>query len=129
MPKSIRPSGPHILEITIIDQYFNEAKRSASFRFEEDRSPPSIRFTSPQGGLSVGAGSEILLRVAAADAEGGVKYVQFFLNDRLLSNDPLPPYELSYIANLKPGTYPIKARATDLAGNSTEDFLQISIVP
>lgn len=127
MPKSIKLSGQHALAITVIDQYFNEAKQSASFRFEEDRSSPSIRLTSPQGGLFIRAGSEILLRAAAADREGGVKHIQFFLDDRLLSNDPLPPYELSYTANLKPGTYTIRARATDLAGNTAEDALQISV--
>ena len=127
MPKSIKPSGTHTLEITVIDQYFNEVKKAISFRFGEDTSPPSIHLTSPQEGLQILPGTEILLRAKADDAEGGIKNVQFFLNDRLLSNDPLPPYELFYKTDLKPGTYRIKARATDLAGNSAEDSATVII--
>ncbi|MBI4129342.1 hypothetical protein HY464_01465, partial [Candidatus Peregrinibacteria bacterium] len=129
MPKSIKPSGTHTIEITVIDQYFNEVKKSVSFRFLEDHTPPSVRLTSPQENLTIHPGTEILLRATADDAEGGVKHVQFFLNDRLLSNDPLPPYELSYKADLKPGTYTLKARATDLAGNGAEDFAEVSVIP
>lgn len=129
MPKSIKPSGSHTLDITLIDQYFNEARKSVPFRFSEDRSPPSIHFTSPQENLSIHPGTEVLLRAKASDGEGGVKHVQFFLNDRLLTNDPLAPYELSYTANLKPGIYSLKVRATDLAGNVSENQVTIIIAP
>ena len=127
MPKSIKHSGTHTVEITVIDRYFNEVKRSVSFRFGEDRSPPSIHLTSPKEGISLHQGTEIFLRATANDADGGIKHVQFFLNDRLLSNDPLPPYELSYTTDLKPGTYQIKARATDLAGNAGEDVMELRV--
>lgn len=126
LPKSLQ-SGIHMLDVTLVDAYFNEARARASFRIGKDASPPSIRLQSPSDGTSFSAGSDILLRASATDSESGIKHVQFLLNDRLLSNAPLPPYELSYTANLKPGTYTITVRATDLAGNTAEDDVTLIV--
>ena len=127
VPKSIKVSGAHTLDVILIDQYFNEVKKNVSFRFGEDRSPPSVRITSPKDGATVHRSEKLLLRADAEDAEGGMKYVQFFLNDRLLSNDPALPYELSYDADLKAGQYTLRVKATDLAGNSAEDTAVITV--
>lgn len=126
LPKSLQ-SGTRTLDVTLVDAYFNEARARTSFRIGKDTSPPSIRLQSPTDGATFLSGTDILLRASATDRESGVKHVQFFLNDRLLSNDPLPPYELSYTANLKPGMYTLKARATDLAGNTAEDSVTITV--
>ena len=127
VPKSVREEGEHSLEVTIVDEYFNEVKDSVSFRFEEDRSPPDVRFTLPVGDMRLTSGGVLTMRAEAQDNEGGVKYVQFFLNERLLSNDPLPPYELLYPVDLKPGSYTLRVKATDFAGNSDEDTAMLTI--
>ena len=126
-PRSMKADGLHTLTITVVDEYYNEASASASFRFQDDNTPPSVRFISPSAGSFVPSGAPLLLRASADDGEGGLKYVQFYLGTRLLSTKPNAPYELLYDAEIRPGTYELRAVATDFAGNESEDSVDITI--
>jgi hypothetical protein len=66
---------------------------------------------------------------AEASDDGGIKVVQFFLNERLLSNDAAEPYSLTYPSDLRPGSYTLSVKATDFAGNSMEDKVEVNVVP
>ena len=127
--QSVSPAGMHTLEVLLTDRYFNTVADSVQFRFGEDTGRPTVRFVEPAGGRSVPRGATLALRVEARDPDGGIKYVQFYLDDTLLSTKPKEPYEMTYAADLAPGTHRLRARAEDLAGNSAEDDVDIIIEP
>jgi len=127
VPRSVKESGEHTLTVTLVDEYYNTATDSVTFHFEEDNSAPSVRFTSPRGDLTAKTGETLALEVDAEDSEGGIKYVQFYLDTRLLSTKPTAPYKLDWKQDLNPGTYELRAVATDLAGNEAEDSVELRI--
>jgi membrane peptidoglycan carboxypeptidase len=127
VPRSVKESGEHTLTVTLIDEYYNEATDSVTFRFEEDNSSPSVRFTSPRGDLTAKTGETLVLEVDAEDSEGGIKYVQFYLDTRLLTTKPQAPFRLDWKQDLNPGTYELRAVATDLAGNESEESVMLTI--
>lgn len=127
VPRSVKEEGRHTLTVTLIDEYFNSVEDSVNFTFEEDKDGPSVNLTSPRDGLSASAGDRIVIEAEADDSEGGVRYVQFFVDDQLLSTKPSEPYRLEWDNDLEPGEYTIRAVATDLAGNEDSDSVEIEI--
>jgi len=127
VPRSVKEGGSHELKVTLIDEYFNEVTDESTFNFEEDRSGPQVRFMSPQSDIEVASGEQIVLQADADDDEGGIKYVQFYLDDQLLSTKPAAPYRLEWTNTLELGTYSLRAVATDLAGNEDEDEITLTI--
>ena len=128
VPRSVKEEGSHTLEVRLTDEYYNVVKESVQFRFEKDSDAPSVELTSPVDGASIPSGADITLRATAKDG-GGIKVVQFFLNERLLSNDAQEPYELNYPGDLRPGDYTLSVKATDFAGNTGEDAVELMVVP
>ena len=63
----------------------------------------------------------------ATSPTGGVKYVEFFLNNQLLTTKPQTPYTLTYPVTLPAGTYTLKVVATDFSGNKAEDSLEVTV--
>lgn len=129
VPRSISQEGSHTLTVTLVDSYFNTASDSASFTFEEDRLAPTVRFMSPRGDLEVRPGESLMFEAQALDDESGIKHVEFFLDDTLLSSKPSAPYRLPYNAPTKPGTYRLRVSATDFADNRSEDGLTLTVAP
>ncbi len=127
VPRSVKEGGEHTLTVTLVDQYYNTATDEVDFQFEEDRDNPSVEFTSPRGDLSAKAGEALVLEADATDDEGGIKYVQFYLGTRLLSTKPTAPYKLDWAQTLEPGSYELRVVATDLAGNESEDSIELTI--
>lgn len=127
VPRSIGKTGEHTLEVELTDRYFNKEKDSVRFRFKEDANPPHVSFVAPTGNITLAKGSDLHLRAEAEDKEGGIKYVQFFLDEKLLSTKPKRPYELLYKITESPGTYTLRAVAQDLAGNKGEARLDLTI--
>lgn len=127
VPRSVAESGMHTLTVQLTDEYYNVARAEVKFQFQEDNTPPEVRILSPQDGTTLKPGEKLVLRADAFDDEGGIKYVQFYLQGRLLSNDPLPPYELTYPDQISPGTYTVRAKATDMADNTAEDEVEVEI--
>lgn len=127
VPRSIKESGEHTLTVILIDEYYNEATDTVTFSFKEDTGGPSIRFTSPRGDFTAKPGETLNIEVDAEDPEGGIKYVQFFLDSRLLTTKPSAPYTFTWEQDLHAGTYELRALATDLAGNEAEDSIELRI--
>ncbi len=128
VPKSIKESGTHTLRVTLIDTYFNEARDEVHFSFGKDSSGPRIRFIRPESGARVKKGSEIAMEAEADDSEGGIKYVQFYIGDKLLTTKPRSPYRISYTLTDEEGSVLLRVVATDLAGNEGEDSLDIVVL-
>ncbi len=126
VPRSISEGGTHTLVLTLTDEYFNTAREEVTFRFEEDETDPTIRFITPRGPLTARSGTTISLAAKAED-DGGIKYVEFFLDRRLLTTRPKSPFALEWEQTAAPGTYELRAVATDLAGNTSEDSVELTI--
>jgi membrane peptidoglycan carboxypeptidase len=127
VPRSIASEGSHTLTVKLIDAYFNEASDTVSFRFGADRNVPTVRFLEPTSSITVSVGDKLTMRVDAADPDGGLKYVQFFLGETLLTTKPTEPFELIYTVGVPPGIYDLRAVAEDLARNQTEDSVQVTV--
>ncbi|OGJ56258.1 hypothetical protein A3D88_04080 [Candidatus Peribacteria bacterium RIFCSPHIGHO2_02_FULL_52_16] len=128
VPRSIKEDGTHTFTVILTDEYFNKVEDKVSFSFGKDQSGPSIRITEPDDGDAVRKGSEITITADADDDEGGIKYVQFYLNDRLLTTKPKAPYSLDYELDASlSGQVEIRVVATDFAENEREDSITIHI--
>jgi len=127
VPRSISSAGSHTLAVQLVDKYYNTATARVSFRFQEDAGGPQVRFLQPAGDIIVNKGEEITLRAEAIDNEGGIKYVQFFLDETLLTTKPKDPYKLKYKIDLDPGTYTLRTEARDLAGNTAVDEIVLTV--
>ena len=126
-PRSVSEDGTHILEVTVVDAYYNAVSAQVQFRFGQDDDAPTVRFVSPRDETTIPSGATLNLRADAGDGDGGIKYVQFFLDSRLLTTKPTAPYTLDYPADIRPGEYELRAVATDLAGNEGEDVVRLTV--
>ncbi|MEM4391021.1 MAG: hypothetical protein QXX06_04125, partial [Candidatus Diapherotrites archaeon] len=70
---------------------------------------------------------KITVQTEVFDFENNVSFVEFFLNDQLISKDETSPYSIT-LENLKEGIYEISAIATDQLGlNSKSNIVKIEI--
>lgn len=127
VPRSIAESGRHTLTVELTDEYYNKVTSSVGFTFEEDESDPQVRFTLPLGDIRLPKGGELTMRADAADQGSGIKYVQFYLGDKLLTTKPKDPYEMTYAITEEPGVYSLTVKAIDMAGNSNEDTRTLTV--
>ncbi|MBT7929283.1 hypothetical protein HN682_05140 [Candidatus Peregrinibacteria bacterium] len=128
VPRSIRESGLHTLQITLVDEYFNTVIDTVKFRFEEDNIPPAVQIVSPKKGEIVSEGSSIRIKAEARDQNGAIKYVQFYLDDVLLTTKPSDPFELEYkLEDISTGAHTIRVVAEDMAKNTTSEEVEIIV--
>jgi len=90
---------------------------------------PTISITSPTAGSKIGLGTQVTIAATAADSDGTVSKVEFYLNNTLLGEDTTSPYTYSWTpAGLSTGNYTITAKATDNSlGNTTSTGVSVSI--
>jgi len=127
VPRSISESGRHTLTVTLRDEYYNTVTSSVQFTFEKDERAPQVRFLLPKGDITLPKGGELHMQVEADDQEGGLKYVQFYLDDTLLTTKPKAPFEMFYTITQNPGVYILKTKAIDVAGNSSTDIRTLTV--
>jgi len=128
VPRSIAEGGSHTLTLTVVDEYYNTATDEVTFRFEEDSGGPSVTLLHPRNGQNIVRGVSYTVEADADDDEGGIKYVQFFLDTMLLTTKPQAPYKLDYDFDVEPGEYEVRAVATDLAGNEHQDSVDVTVI-
>jgi hypothetical protein len=128
VPRSIAQEGVHELSVTVVDEYYNEARDAVRFGFEEDEGAPDVLLQLPRTGASFRQGDTLEIRAEATDESGALKYVQFYLGDLLLTTKPSPPFTVRYpLSDTAPGTYTVRAVAEDLAKNRSEDAMEIVV--
>ncbi len=79
--------------------------------------PPTVSVTSPLNGANVITGSAVSITANAADIDGTVSSVQFFVDGTSIGTDNSSPYTASYTATV--GSHTITAKATDNIGDFT----------
>ncbi|MBI5689643.1 MAG: PD40 domain-containing protein [Verrucomicrobia bacterium] len=81
--------------------------------------PPTVAITNPATGSSYTVGTPLTVAASAADPDGSVTQVEFFVNGAPLgAPDQVSPYSTTWTAN-SVGVYALTARATDNNGNVT----------
>jgi subtilisin family serine protease len=92
---------------------------------EPDNIPPTVALTSPADGATV---SETVTVDANTDDNFGVAKVEFYAGTTLLGTDTAAPFSVSWntrsVAN---GTYTLKARAYDAAGQSSVAEVAVTV--
>ncbi|MFT4738392.1 MAG: beta-glucanase (GH16 family) [Paraglaciecola sp.] len=80
-------------------------------------SAPTVSITAPGDGSSFADGTNVSIAAAAADSDGSVSQVEFFVNGNSVGVDTSSPYDINWTIGV--GTYDITAVATDNESAST----------
>lgn len=78
-------------------------------------SSPAVSIVSPAPGKKVTAGSDILIKAEASDADGSVSRVEFKVNGQFLSEDTTEPFT-AFWTPASAGSYVVEATAFDNMG-------------
>ena len=89
---------------------------------------PTISITNPMDGVSLPAGSQIKIDVNAADKDGSVVSVDYFVSDTVkIGTSTSAPFSFTW-SNISNGTYRLTAVVTDNQGHKrTSSAVRISI--
>ncbi len=79
--------------------------------------PPTVSITTPTDGTVYNSAGITTVSAAAADIDGTVSNVEFYVDGVSLGSDNTVPYQVNYI--ITNGTHTITAIATDNDGNQT----------
>ncbi|MGF1696895.1 Ig-like domain-containing protein [Vibrio lamellibrachiae] len=90
-----------------------------------DLIPPTVELTSPTGSEKLTAGDALIVSANAADSDGVVDKVDFYINNQVVATSTSEPYQYTWTSQA--GTYSFKAKATDNDGQSTSSQ-EVSLV-
>lgn len=82
--------------------------------FNAPNLPPTVSITSPLNGASFLVGNTVTINATAADADGTVDSVQFYVDGVRIGSDLASPYTINWTATA--GTHALTARAIDNNG-------------
>ncbi len=80
--------------------------------------PPTVNITAPSNNSTFLIGSQIGITAAAADADGSVTQVEFFVDGTSISVDAISPFTASY-TGIAAASHVLTAKATDNDGQFT----------
>lgn len=90
---------------------------------------PYCRITEPLPAVDIEANSLVYINADAYDPNGTITQVAFYINDVLNYTDVASPYEWEWsTAGYNPGSYSIKAIASDNDGNSNEHMIIVRLL-
>ena len=126
-PRNINKAATHELRVVVTDAYFNKIEDVVNFRYQDDTSAPTVTMIAPTN-TQIAQGSAVTIEVEAEDSDGGIKFIEFYLDDVLLTTDNTAPYQFTYDFNLTPGQYTISVVARDTAQNTARDDRTVTVV-
>jgi len=89
--------------------------------------PPAALLFSPASGAVFAAPANVTLRATAADSDGSVTNVRFLASSTVLTNETAPLFAAT-ANNLAAGNYTLSAIASDNAGLTATNSVNISVV-
>jgi hypothetical protein len=122
---------------TFVEYYINASDSAGNWVVDDnsgayygytvgDNVKPSVLITAPSPGEVLSG--VVNITVFASDAVSGISRVEFYVDDVLVFNDTLAPYQFNwYTVSLGNGLHTIKAVAFDAAGNWADDTVTISL--
>lgn len=111
---SVHPEQAHYMYDGVTSAFFTGRYRAV---IDTAAVAPQVHLASPAGG-AVRNGEAVLIRAEATD-DVAVKSVALLVNDVVVSESTIRPYEFLYIAPAGTTSFAVKARATDFAGLTT----------
>src|SRR5437588_2822626 len=89
--------------------------------------PPTIAITNLSEGQTFLAGTDIPIQASAADPDGSVSHVDFFVNGNPLSSDNSAPFE-ALLPAPRPGNFAVTAVATDNQGATASTTVNVVVL-
>ncbi|MBI5768012.1 MAG: PD40 domain-containing protein [Verrucomicrobia bacterium] len=111
-------TGAYTLTAIATDSAGNRATSSSVAVNVITPAAPTVSLTSPAAGATVNIGTTTTIAATAADSDGTVQSVQFFVNGTALSTDVTSPYTATWTPTVA-GSYALTAVATDNLGTTT----------
>ena len=122
-PYSVTWSGAPVGTYTLTAKAFDEdgASRTSSCVSVTVRSTqnqlPTVSITSPSAGATFTAPASVTINATAADSDGTVVGVDFYVGSQIIGTDTASPYSASW-TNVAAGSYSVTARARDNSGGT-----------
>ncbi len=111
-------TGTYTLTARATDNTGNFTDSTAAVVTVGSSTPPTVSLTSPITGSAYTVGTTVNLAATAADPDGTIAQVQFFVNGVVQGTDTSSPYGVTWAPG-STGTYTVTAQATDNSGNVT----------
>jgi len=128
------PLGIHELEAVAITTAGDSIISSVEFSVMAPSVLPQVSFTSPVNGAVFDEGVNLTVTGVQATHPAGVANVKLYLNNVLVRQENLAPFDWGLagqndtkLLNLKAGTYTLKAVATATTGEIAETSIQIVV--
>lgn len=87
--------------------------------------PPTVSITSPLNGAAVS--KNVSVKAQASD-DKGIKKVEFYINNKLMTTDHASPFEWAWDTTVfTSGMHTIKARAYDTINQMADDSIQVKV--
>jgi len=112
--------GVHSLKARAVAQDGRAAfSAGVSVTAAADTTPPVVVLTAPVAGATIYANQTLTMTALATDADGSIAKVEFYVGPTKIGEDATFPYSTTLVEGLSPGSYSLRARATDNGGLST----------
>lgn len=109
-------AGSYALRARAVDMDNGDAWSTVNVTVTSANQPPTVTLTSSSAGVAVN--TDVALTANAADPEGRMSRVEFFVNNTFLSSDASAPYNATWRTS-SAGTYTLTAIAYDADGGRT----------
>ncbi|WP_233557637.1 Ig-like domain-containing protein [Aquimarina sp. AD1] len=112
-----------------------EVSRTVIVKTPTSNQAPNVSFASPSGNLTVDEGYDLTVVANASDSDGSVSNVKLYINNSLVRQENVAPYEWGHNSSPNPqelngrsaGTYTVKAVATDNDGKQSEATFALTV--
>jgi hypothetical protein len=112
---SLLVTGTNVLAVEVHQAYPSSSDISFNLELLAVNKPPNVTVTAPAGGTSVAGPTSFTVSAEASDDDGTISKVEFYSNSKLIGSTTTSPYSIDW-GNVAPGTYAVRAVATDDSG-------------
>jgi hypothetical protein len=110
-------------DLAVVD--FNNSQVFVALQNVVDQIPPTVDITTPADGSTVSG--MVTVSATAADNKG-VDRVEFFANEAPIGSSVGPDFSIMWDASALAGSFTIRARAFDAAGNFADDSNTVTVL-
>jgi lysophospholipase L1-like esterase len=119
--------GTATITVTVSDGVLSNDTRFLLTVVGSNNPPTLVQFSTPVVNETFAAPATIPLTVIANDPNGNVVRVEYYLSNAIIGSATSPPYNYAW-ANIPPGTYRLRAVATDAGGLSVTSSIRQTVV-
>jgi fibronectin type 3 domain-containing protein len=123
---SVPSDGTYVFQAQATDEAANVSPLSTGVTVTVDSTPPTSSLTSPASGATVSG--TVSVAASAADTGSGVASVAFQVDGVTQATDTTGPYTFAWnSAGVANGQHTLKEIATDVAGNTSNSSVTVSV--